>query len=75
MTSKKNLTKLRTIQNSCARIVGGKTNRYLRTELYKGTKLLNIDQMIHMALCKFGHLITKKELPKAILDMLDSKGG
>ena len=75
MTPKKNLTKLRTIQNSCVWIVGGKPNRYLTTEVYRDTKLPSLDQMIHMELCKFVHWITMRDLPKPILDMLDSKGG
>ena len=57
------------------RLIGQKPNRYPTQQLYKDERLLPLESLMYMELCRFGHRITTKELPKPLLDLLDSQGG
>ena len=72
MTSSKNIKRLTNIQNSCVCLIGQKPNRYHTQQLYKDERLLPLESLIYMELCKFGHHITTNELSRPLLDLLDS---
>ena len=74
-TSAKNIKKLVTIQNSCLRVFSGKPKWYSTRQLYKEERLLQLESLIQIELCKFGHRITHRELPKPLLDLVNSWGG
>ena len=75
MISNKKLRKFTVMQNSCLHLISNKHNCYPTDLIYKEEKLFTISELIQLELCKFGHQVTCKYLPKPILDLLDSRGG
>ena len=74
-TSTKNIKLLSKAQNSCVRIMAGKSNQHPIQGDYKKLRILKIEDMIQIKLAKVGYNITNKKLPKPLLDMLNARGG
>ena len=70
-----NIKRLINIQNLCVHLIGQNPNRYPTQQLYKDERLLPLESLICVELCKFGHHVATKELLRPLLDLLDSQGG
>ena len=75
MISKRKLQHLILLPNSCVRLLSKQTKWYPTNLIYKEEKILQLDDLITLELCKFGHRLTCKYLPKPIMDLMETRGG
>ena len=75
MAEKRQIGKLRTIQNACVFLLIKTSKRKPTCDIYKENRILSLDQMIHLEHHKYGHHITHQNLPKPMKDILNPNGG
>ena len=75
MTSKTQLNDLKKVQNQCIRIINKESITSDITGQYEKLKVLKLDQLVKLQLCKLGHMISHNQLPTPIHNMFESKGG
>ena len=75
MSSKTQLNGLRKVQNQCIRIINKESTTSDITGQYEKLKVLTVDQLVKLHLCKLGHMISHKQLPTPIHNMFEAKGG
>ena len=75
MVSKTELNDLRKIQNQCIRIINKKSATSDITGQYEKLKILKLDHLINLQLCKLGHMISHDQLSIPIHRMFEAKGG
>ena len=75
LTSKKNIKTLSKIQNSCIRIMTGKTNCTSIKDDYNKLKIVSLEDMIKIELAKFGYSITHKKNMKTTTNDARCKRG
>ena len=75
MVSKTELNDLRKIQNQCIHIINKKSATSDITGQYEKLKILRIDQLVKLQLCKLGHMISHDQLSIPIHQMFEPKGG
>ena len=73
MTSARQISKLKQQQDKCMRLIDGTLTT---NQVYVKYKILKLDQVIDLELCKMGFKLRLNELPVNLLDTLksDSKG-
>ena len=73
MTSARQISKLKLQQDKCMRLIDG---RLTTNQVYVKYKILKLDQVIDLELCKMGFKLRLNELPVNLLDTFksDSKG-
>ena len=75
MASKTELNDLRKIQNQCIHIINKKSATSDIAGQYEKLKILKLDHLKNLQLCKLGHMISHDQLPIPIHRMFEAKGG
>ena len=75
MVSKTELNDLRKIQNQSIYIINKKSATSDITGQYEKLKILKLDQLVNLQLCKLGHMISHDQLAIPIHRMFEAKGG
>ena len=73
--SKAQLNDLRKIQNQCIQIINKKSATSDITGQYEELRILKLDQLVKLHLCKLGHMISHDQLPIPIHRMFEARGG
>ena len=74
MMTKGQLWKLQAAQNHCVKVLDRNNTKPIG-DIYKQYKILPIDHMIQLELCKCEHRISHENLPKPIMNILKANGG
>ena len=69
------LNDLRNIQNQCIQIINKKLATSDITGQYEKLRILKLDQLVKLHLCKLCHMISHDQLPVPIHRMFEAKGG
>ena len=75
MVSKAQLNDLEKIQNQCIRIINKESATSDITGQYEKLRILKLDQLVKLHLCKLGHIISHDQLPIPIHRMFKARGG
>ena len=75
MVSKAQLNDLEKIQNQCIRIINKESATSDITGQYEKLRILKLDQLVKLHLCKLGHMISHDQLPIPIHRMFKARGG
>ena len=75
MASKTELNDLRKIQNQCIRIINKKSATSDIAGQYEKLKILKLDHLINLQLCKLGHMISHINCQSQSIECLKQKEG
>ena len=75
MAKQSDINNLYTIQKQCIRLVHKCNINTDCTPLFKQSRMLPLHNMINVELAKLGYNISRKLLPKPILDIFEKNGG
>ena len=75
MATRNELNDLKKIQNQCIHIINKKSATSDIAGQYETLKILKLDHLINLHLCKLGHMISHDQLPILIHRMFEAKGG
>ena len=75
MVSKAQLNDFRKIQNQCIQIINNESATSDITGQYEKLRILKLDQLVKLHLCKLGHMIRHDQLPIPIHRMFKARGG
>ena len=75
MITQQKINKLFNIQKQCILIITGQQKTVDASHLFGELQILNIKDLIHLAMCRLGHNISHKHYPSLILNLFVKFGG
>ena len=75
MAPKAQLSELKKLQNQCIRIINKESITSNITGQFEKLKILKIEQLIKLHLCKLGHMMSHSQLPIPVHKVFNDKGG